>query len=76
LDRFRTLLAGLKRALVHRALVAWEQSPETFGEEIVALNDIDETLGNKRSNETSFKMILASFLASTLKSALFSTCWS
>ena len=53
LDRLCKLLAGHKRALVHRALVAWERSPETFGEEIVALNDIDETLRNNCRNETS-----------------------
>ena len=40
------LLENQKRLLFHRALVAWERSPETFGEETVALNDIDETLRN------------------------------
>jgi hypothetical protein len=55
LDRLCKLPAGQKRVLVHRALVAWERSPETFGEEIVAQNDIDEALRNNRPNETSLE---------------------
>jgi hypothetical protein len=44
--RLCTLLVNQRRQLIHRALIAWERSPETFGEEIVALNDIEETLRN------------------------------
>lgn len=40
------LLLDQREQLVRRVLIAWERSPETFGEEIVALNDIDETLRN------------------------------
>lgn len=54
LDADRELLCDLllrqKRTLIRRVLVAWERSPETFGEEIVALNDIDETLRNNCSD--------------------------
>jgi hypothetical protein len=53
INRLCKLLAGHERARVHGALVAWERSPETFGEEIVALNDIDETLRNNCPDETS-----------------------
>jgi len=45
-ERLCSLLRDQKEVLIHRALMAWERSPETFGEEIVALNDIDETLRN------------------------------
>lgn len=45
-ERLCRLLINQKRLLIRRALVAWERSPETFGDEIVALNDIDETLRN------------------------------
>lgn len=44
--RLSRLLLNQRRQLIHRALIAWERSPETFGEEIVALNDIEETLQN------------------------------
>lgn len=40
------LLRRAKTLIVKRAVVAWDRSPETFGEEIVALNDIDEFLQN------------------------------
>jgi hypothetical protein len=43
-ERLCELLLNQKRLLIRRALIAWERSPETFGEEIVALNDINETL--------------------------------
>jgi len=52
-DRLCRLLAGHKKVLVRRALVAWERGPETFGEEIVALNDIDEALRNNCPREAS-----------------------
>ena len=32
--------------IIHRALSAWDRSAETFSEEIVALNDVDEALRN------------------------------
>jgi hypothetical protein len=51
IERFCKLLSGHKRVLVHRALVVWERSPETFGDEIVALNNIDETLRNNCAGE-------------------------
>lgn len=51
-DRLCRLLAGHKKVLVRGALVAWERSPETFGE-IVALNDIDEALRNNCPKEAS-----------------------
>lgn len=40
------ILQSLRRLIVHRALMAWRRSPETFSEEIVALNDIDQALDN------------------------------
>ena len=46
--RLRTILRELRRVIVHRAVVAWDRSPETFGEEIVALNDVDEALKNEK----------------------------
>lgn len=46
IERLCRLLVDHKKVLAHRALVAWERSPETFGDEIVALNSIDETLRN------------------------------
>jgi hypothetical protein len=46
IQRLCRLLVDHKRVLAHRALVAWDRSPETFGEEIIALNSIDETLRN------------------------------
>ena len=42
----RGILQDLKPLVVHRALTAWRRSPGTFSDEIVALNDIDEALGN------------------------------
>ncbi|HMD78422.1 MAG TPA: hypothetical protein VKF39_00390 [Nitrososphaerales archaeon] len=46
IEELRRILQDLRRMIVHRALLAWRRSPETFGEEIVALNDVDEALGN------------------------------
>ncbi len=46
--RLRGILEELRLIVIHRALSAWDRSTETFGEEIVALNDIDEALGNLR----------------------------
>jgi hypothetical protein len=51
-ERFCALLKDQKKVLIHRALVAWERSAETFGEEIVALNDIDEALRNNCSSRS------------------------
>lgn len=45
-DQLCALLLKQKESLIRRALVAWERSLETFGEEVIALNDIDETLRN------------------------------
>ena len=50
-ERLCKLLTSHGEVLVRRALIAWERSPETFGEEIVALNDIDETLRNNCGGE-------------------------
>ncbi len=44
--RLRGILEELRVVVIHRALSAWDRSTETFGEEIVALNDIDEALGD------------------------------
>ena len=44
--RLRGILEELRVVVIHRALSAWDRSTETFGEEIVALKDIDEALGN------------------------------
>ena len=46
--RLRGILEELRIVVIHRAIAAWDRSTETFGEEIVALNDIDEALGNLR----------------------------
>jgi hypothetical protein len=48
-ERLCDLLRNQKKLLVRRALIAWERSPQTFSEEIIALNDIDETLRNNCS---------------------------
>jgi hypothetical protein len=45
-ERFCDMLSKQKKLMFQRALIAWERSPETFWEEIVALNDIDEALRN------------------------------
>ena len=37
---------GLKLQIIRRAIAPWKRSPETLGEEIVALNDVDEALRN------------------------------
>jgi hypothetical protein len=39
-------LEELRTVVIHRALAAWDRSTETFGEEVVALNDIDEALNS------------------------------
>jgi hypothetical protein len=44
--RLRGILEELRAVVIHRALSAWDRSTETFGEEIVALNDIDIASGN------------------------------
>jgi hypothetical protein len=44
--RLWDILRDVKRLLVRRSVLAWERSPETFGEEIAALNDVDETIRN------------------------------
>ncbi len=44
--QLRGILEELRLIVIHRALSAWDRSTETFGEEVVALNDIDEALGN------------------------------
>jgi hypothetical protein len=45
-EKLCKILQALRRQTVHRAIVAWDRSPETFGDEIVALNDIDEAIRN------------------------------
>ncbi len=45
-NRLKTILEELRIVIVHRALAAWDRSTETFGEKIVALNDVDEALNN------------------------------
>jgi len=45
-ERFCDMLSKQKKLMFRRALIAWEMSPETFWEEIVALNDIDEAIRN------------------------------
>jgi hypothetical protein len=47
-ERLCKLLADHKQVVARRALVAWARSPETFGDEIVTLNYIDEFLMNNR----------------------------
>lgn len=32
--------------IIHRAVASWDRSAETFSDEIVALNDVDEALKN------------------------------
>ncbi len=44
--RLSTILEELRVVIVHRALAAWDRSTETFGEEIVALNDVNQALKN------------------------------
>ncbi len=39
-------LQYLRKIIIHRAIIAWDRSPETFSEEVVALNDLDEALRN------------------------------
>ena len=48
--RLHGILDELRVVVIHRALSAWDRSTETFGEEIVALNDIDKALGNLDSD--------------------------
>ncbi len=45
-ERFCDMLSKQKKLMFRRAPVSWERSPETFWEEIVTLNDIDEALRN------------------------------
>lgn len=47
-DRLRLcdILQHLRIEIIRRAVIAYDRSPETFGEEIVALNDIDEAIRN------------------------------
>lgn len=42
--KLRSILEELKGLIVHRAVIAWERSPESFSEEVVALNDVNEAL--------------------------------
>ena len=39
-------LRYLRKTIIHRAIVAWARSSETFSGEIVALNDVVRTLRN------------------------------
>ena len=49
IERLCDLLKDQRRVLIRRAAIAWERSPETFGAEIIALNDVEEALRNIRS---------------------------
>jgi hypothetical protein len=40
------ILLKLRKDVIRRAVIAWERSQETFGDENVALDDIDEALRN------------------------------
>lgn len=44
--RLGAILEELRLVIIHHALVAWERSTEMFGEELVALNDVEEALRN------------------------------
>ncbi|MDA4123397.1 MAG: hypothetical protein OK456_09485 [Thaumarchaeota archaeon] len=44
------ILLRLRKIVLRRAIMARERSQETFGEEIVALNDIDQALHNNRTD--------------------------
>jgi hypothetical protein len=46
--RLRGVLEELRLVIIHRALVAWDRDTEMFGDEIVALNDVEEALRNIR----------------------------
>ncbi|MDG6900963.1 MAG: hypothetical protein JRM80_03280 [Nitrososphaerota archaeon] len=46
--RLQTILEELKGLIIHRAVVAWERSPETFSDEVVALNDVNDALDDIR----------------------------
>ncbi len=46
IEELREILEGLRKTVVHRAVLAWRISPETFGEEILALNQVDQALKN------------------------------
>lgn len=39
-----SILQELKGLIIHRAVIAWERSPESFSEEIVAFNDVNEAI--------------------------------
>jgi hypothetical protein len=44
IEELQRILQDLRSMIIHRALLAWRRSPETFGEEIVAFNDVEEAL--------------------------------
>jgi hypothetical protein len=46
----RSILQDLRDLIIRRALAAWHLSPETFSDEIVALNDINQALKNLRTS--------------------------
>jgi hypothetical protein len=46
------ILLSLRRIVIKRALVARRRSQETFGDEIVALNDIDEAIRNNQVGDS------------------------
>lgn len=48
-EELRVILEDLRGMIVHRAVLAWRRSPETFGEKIVALNDVNEALKNSKA---------------------------
>ncbi len=47
-NRLRVILEELRPVIINRALVAWDRTTELFGQEIVALNDVEEALKNIR----------------------------
>lgn len=48
IEKLYKILHALRRQTVYRTVVAWERSSETFDEEIISLNDIDEAIRNNR----------------------------
>ena len=49
--RLCDILQNLKKEIIRRAVIAYDRSPETFGEEIVALNDVEEAIRNNCRQE-------------------------
>jgi len=54
-EELREILLNLRMIVVRRTVVSWERSQETSGEEIQALNDIDEAIWNNRTPRFTYK---------------------